>query len=32
MGFGEKAKILYPQSVAEECKKMARRILEQYGG
>ena len=32
MGFGGKAKILYPQSVAEECKKMARRILEQYGG
>ena len=32
MGFGDKAMILYPQSVVEECKKMARRILEQYGG
>ena len=32
MGFEDKAQILYPQSVVEECKKMARRILEQYGG
>ena len=32
MGFGDKAQILYPQSVIEECKKMARRILTQYGG
>ena len=32
MGFGDKAMILYPPSVVEECKKMARRILEQYGG
>ena len=32
MGFGDKAMILYPQSVVEECKKMARRILMQYGG
>ena len=32
MGFGDKAQILYPQSVVEECKKMARQVLEQYGG
>ncbi|MDY4222447.1 MAG: WYL domain-containing transcriptional regulator [Candidatus Faecousia sp.] len=32
MGFGDKAQILYPQSVVEECKKMARQILMQYGG
>ena len=32
MGFGDKARILYPQSVVEECKKMARQVLEQYGG
>ena len=32
MGFGDKAQILYPQSVIEECKKMARQILTQYGG
>ena len=30
MGFGEKAKILYPQSVAEQCKELCERILEQY--
>ena len=32
MGFGNKAQILYPQSVIDECKKMARQVLEQYGG
>ena len=32
MGFGDKARILYPQSVVEDCKKMARQVLEQYGG
>ena len=32
MGFGDKAQILYPQSVIDECKKMARQVLEQYGG
>ena len=32
MGFGDKTQILYPQSVVEECKKMARQVLEQYGG
>ena len=32
MGFGDKAQILYPQSVVDACKKLARQVLEQYGG
>lgn len=30
MGFGDKAKILYPQSVVEQCKELCEKILEQY--
>ena len=30
IGFGSKAKILYPQSVVEECKALCRAALEQY--
>ena len=31
IGFGEKAKILYPQSVVEQCKQLCRTVLGQYG-
>ena len=30
IGFGSKAKILYPQSVAEECKALCQAAMEQY--
>lgn len=30
MGFGEKAKILYPQSVVDACRDMCQQILNQY--
>ena len=30
IGFGSKAKILYPQSVAEQCKAMCLESLNQY--
>ncbi len=30
MGFGSKARILYPQSVAEQCRQLCREILAQY--
>lgn len=30
MGFGTKAKILYPQTVVDQCKKLCTEILEQY--
>jgi predicted DNA-binding transcriptional regulator YafY len=30
IGFGTKAKILYPQSVVEECKKLCLEAMEQY--
>lgn len=30
IGFGSKAKILYPQSVVDACKAMCREALEQY--
>lgn len=30
MGFGSKAKILYPQSVADQCRQLCREVLEQY--
>ena len=30
IGFGSKAKILYPQSVVEECKAMCREAMGQY--
>ena len=30
IGFGKKAKILYPQSVIDQCKEMCREAMEQY--
>jgi predicted DNA-binding transcriptional regulator YafY len=30
IGFGNKAKILYPQSVAEQCRDLCRETLSQY--
>ena len=30
IGFGAKAKILYPDSVVDACKKMCLEALEQY--
>ncbi len=30
MGFGSKARILYPQDVAQECVKMCREVMAQY--
>ena len=30
MGFGNLAKIVYPQAVAEQCKALCREIIEQY--
>ena len=30
IGFGKKAKILYPESVAEQCRQMCLDALEQY--
>jgi len=30
IGFGKKAKILYPASVVEACKEMCREALDQY--
>ncbi len=30
IGFGSKARILYPQNVVEQCKKMCQEALEQY--
>ncbi|MDO5399991.1 MAG: transcriptional regulator [Eubacteriales bacterium] len=30
IGFGQKAKILYPQSVVEQCKEMCLAALNQY--
>ena len=30
MGFGSKAKILYPQAVVEQCKELCRQIMSQY--
>lgn len=30
MGFGAKAKILYPQAVADQCVRLCREILQQY--
>ena len=30
IGFGSKAKILYPQSVVDACKAMCREALAQY--
>lgn len=30
IGFGQKAKILYPESVIEECRELCRQAMEQY--
>lgn len=30
IGFGDKAKILYPQSVADECKKLCMEAMSRY--
>ena len=30
IGFGDKAQILYPASVAEQCKELCRQALNQY--
>jgi len=30
IGFGQKAKILYPQSVAEQCRQLCREAMSQY--
>ena len=30
IGFGSKAKILHPQSVVEECRKLCREVMDQY--
>ena len=30
IGFGNKAKILYPQSVVDQCKDLCRQVMEQY--
>lgn len=30
MGFGDKARVLYPQSVVDECRQLCRQVLSQY--
>ena len=30
IGFGDKARIVYPQSVAEECRKLAQTAIDQH--
>lgn len=30
MGFGDMAKILYPQSVVEQCKELCQQVMSQY--
>jgi predicted DNA-binding transcriptional regulator YafY len=30
IGFGNKAKILYPESVAQQCQEMCKEALSQY--
>lgn len=30
IGFGNKARILYPQSVIDQCEAMCREVMEQY--
>ena len=30
IGFGDKARILYPQSVIDDCKALCRQVLSQY--
>jgi len=30
IGFGDKAKILHPQSVVEQCMDLCRQVMNQY--
>jgi predicted DNA-binding transcriptional regulator YafY len=30
IGFGSKAKILYPESVIEQCRELCRQAMAQY--
>ena len=30
IGFGNKAKVLYPESVAQQCKELCQQVIEQY--
>jgi hypothetical protein len=30
IGFGSKAKILFPESVAKQCKDLCMQVIEQY--
>ena len=30
IGFGNKAKILYPESVAQQCKELCQQVMSQY--
>ena len=30
IGFGQKARILYPQSVIDQCRELCRQVLSQY--
>jgi hypothetical protein len=30
IGFGDKAKILYPQSAVDACKALCQQAMEQY--
>ena len=30
IGFGSKAKVLYPESVVQQCKELCRQAMEQY--
>jgi predicted DNA-binding transcriptional regulator YafY len=30
MGFGDMAKILYPASVAQQCRDLCRQVMSQY--
>ena len=30
IGFGNKAKVLYPASVAQQCKELCQQVIEQY--
>ncbi len=30
VGFGNKAKVLYPQSVVDQCKELCQQVIDQY--
>ena len=30
VGFGKKAKVLYPESVAQQCRDLCMEVLSQY--